>query len=132
MGSKICRICQMVVTHCNMRRHVRVNHKNESISKCKYKLCDYYGSAKELHNHCRDTHESGASKMKCIYCGLFYVKEALWAHVKYQHKSQAIKCTFQCREYFLSEPDRDEHILKVHSKAPMIREKSCIFCKKKL
>jgi hypothetical protein len=130
-GAKKCHLCQMIVPHCNMRRHLRVKHKNESINFCKY-MCGYFGSMDELNKHYTESHESETNRMKCVYCGLFYIKEAILMHVKCKHKSQAIKCTYPCRTYFLSLADRNKHIVKVHSKAPIIGDNICIYCKKGL
>jgi uncharacterized C2H2 Zn-finger protein len=127
-GAKKCRLCQMTITHSNMRRHIKVNHKNESISSCKYHLCDFYGTLDELEHHAV-SHE--VDKMQCVYCGLFYPKEAILMHVKYNHASQAIKCTHPCRTFFLTLADRNKHILEVHSKAPIIGDNICIYCKKR-
>lgn len=123
--SATCRYCQMIITHnSNIHRHLRVHHKNLAITFCK---CGYYGSAIEVQNHCMEKHQSGA--IKCVYCGIFYRKEYHLRHIKSNHKSQTIfKCTFKCYLFFLSESDRDEHIFKVHSKAPLIQKFVCTYC----
>lgn len=128
-GSKKCRFCQIKTHSCNMRRHLRVHHKNESIGLRSCNLCGYYGSLEELQNHYKENHKSEECRiLKCIYCGNFYVKEAILSHVKHMHGEQAIKCTFPCITFFNSEADRDEHIFKVHSKAPLIQKWVCIYC----
>lgn len=130
-NSITCRFCQMTIASVLVRQqHFKHYHKTESISICKYKGCLYYGLTKDVQNHCKEIHESNASRIKCIYCGHFYAKGFLGTHVKSKHESQAIKCKFQCRTYFLSEGDRDEHIVNVHSKALVIRDFICIYCNK--
>jgi hypothetical protein len=124
-GAKKCRICHMTVP-LQMRLHIIEKHNNELISFCKYK-CGYYGYMDELDIHHAEPHTR--NEVKCIYCGLFSKKIAFMDHVKSKHESQAIKCTYKCREFFLTIADRNKHILEVHSNAPIILRHICIYCK---
>jgi len=128
-GAKKCRLCQMTVL-VKMRRHIVAYHKNELISFCKYK-CGYYGSMDELDIHHAQPHKRDEMH-QCIYCGLFFTKYSIPAHVKSKHRSQAIKCTHPCRTFFLTKADRNKHIVEKHSKAPINLRHFCIHCKKNL
>lgn len=129
----VCRLCQKTIYIYSIQNHINVNHKNMSLTLCKYHRCHYFGTTEEIETHYKESHDFVApNRIKCIYCGWICAKLSYLKHVKKNHRLQAIKCTFKCREYFLSLADRDAHIAKEHSKAPERKYVDCVYCKKNL
>jgi hypothetical protein len=64
---------------------------------------------------------------KCIYCNEIVKEISFRRHISLKHKA-AIRCNFKCWEYFLSDEERQKHVLQVHSKAANEQMKKCVYC----
>jgi hypothetical protein len=116
----------------NLSRHYRGRHRGE-VFRCSYNnMCVlYFKTQDDLQKHIRESHEADTSnKMRCIYCSKLVPRYGLNTHVKTQHKTASIKCNYlrNCLSYFLTEKDRQEHILEVHQ--PASEGVTCPFCSK--
>jgi hypothetical protein len=73
-------------------------------------------------------------KVKCIFCNIFLSEYKSLEHYQTKHKSllaNAFKCEFNCRRYFLTEADREEHIASAHKIIVVMRaEAKCLYCNK--
>jgi len=123
-----CIYCDKMVT--NLFQHVHIYHKSQAI-KCNFNghCATYFHSQKDRKKHVAQVH--GENSIKCIYCEKMLKKDQL-QHMKNCHKDVAIKCDFlkSCPNYFRTEEERDEHVLKVHQTAKPTEEIKCLYCEK--
>jgi len=115
-----------------LRKHVKEVHKKE-IFQCNYnkKCILYFKSQIALREHVENVHESGEDKFKCVYCNKLVKSLFVGQHMRLNHKSEVIRCKYRrCQTYFLSEGERDKHILEVHKSGKLAKKGSCFYCKK--
>jgi KRAB domain-containing zinc finger protein len=116
-------------------KHFKIHHKNDNLIRCSYQRCSTrFRSEAEKQNHEAQVHES-VKKQKCMFCNLFLTaKSNILQHYQTTHKSllaNVFKCTFKCKRYFLTEADREEHIVSAHkTKCLMRTEAKCLYCNK--
>jgi hypothetical protein len=125
-----CTLCQQIFKRNNaVHYHMKKNHLN--FVRCKSRMCPtYFLTEAERQQHEEKFHNNKVNK--CIYCGALFSKgsDKLYMHIKKKHKD-AIKCefTYHCTNYFHSETEKDEHILKVHiGNISNDDQVKCIYC----
>jgi hypothetical protein len=127
-----CDFCSLMYSKRDHANHFNIHHKNDNLIQCSYRYCTTrFRSEVQKQNHEALVHAS-TKKHKCIFCNLFFTETAIYGHFKTIHKTlftNAFKCKFQCRRYFLTEADREEHIASAH-KRPMRAEAKCLYCNK--
>jgi hypothetical protein len=128
-----CNFCDKLYVQKHKISHLKIYHKNDNLIGCGYSRCfSYFRSEKEKQNHEALVHAS-TKKSKCIFCNLFYPAHTMLFHFRSMHKSlipSAFKCKLNCRCYFLTEADLNEHIASVHNNYFMRQEVQCIYCNK--
>jgi hypothetical protein len=128
-----CDFCCVMYRKRDRANHFKKHHKNDNIFKCSYWNCStHFRLEVEKQNHEALVHAS-TKKSKCIFCNLFFNEYAIYGHYKTIHKTliaNAFKCKFQCRKYFLTEADREEHIASAHKKCLLRAEAKCLYCNK--
>jgi KRAB domain-containing zinc finger protein len=129
-----CDFCCLMYFKRNRANHFKRHHKNDNLIRCSYFYCSTrFRSEVEKQNHEALVHAS-TNKDKCIFCNLFFPSSKILHHYQMMHKSliaKAFKCKFQCRRFFLTEADRDEHIASTHKiKVLMRAEVKCLYCNK--
>jgi hypothetical protein len=116
------------------KHHVEVHERDEK-SQCS--ICGKFLSSNFIYGHMRNIHDidlvsgnkSKSSHSECPYCDA-KVKN-LGHHIWCYHKSIAIKCKkVYCKTYFLSDEERRQHVLNVHSTATKVTKKKveCFYC----
>jgi hypothetical protein len=128
-----CDFCCLVYWKSGIAKHFETHHKNDSLFRCSYRRCSTrFRSEEEKQNHEALVHAS--TKMdKCIFCNLFFGATTILQHYRMKHKSliaNAFRCKFNCRRYFLTEAERDEHIASAHKICLMRAEAKCLYCNK--
>jgi hypothetical protein len=110
--------------------HMKRHHKKAI--RCSYKFCpSYFKTSDEQKLHIKQVHEQKESKLQCLYCGAWFSKNHLAPHVRLMHKKVAIKCTqLNCKSYFKSKTERQEHMVKVHLVEKKLMKKACFYCGK--
>jgi hypothetical protein len=131
---KKCNFCFQTYWKCDKAKHFKIHHKNDNLVRCSYHNCStHFRSEVEKQNHVALVHAS-TKKDKCIFCDNFFTEGNIVRHYQTKHKTlfaNAFKCKFKCREYFLTEADREEHIASAHKVIVAVRaEAKCLYCNK--
>jgi hypothetical protein len=120
------------------KHHAEVHERDEK-SQCS--ICGKFLSSDAIYSHMRRMHDidlvsgniSKSSYSECPYCDSKV--KILGKHILYYHKSIAIRCTHsKCKTYFLSEEERRQHVVNVHSTATKVMKKKveCLYCGKEI
>lgn len=129
-----CNLCQLILESEKLIWiHRKRFHKNDL--RCHSRNCaTFFFTEADRQKHELSVH---GKWINCIYCGAYFSKRVRWMqnHIKKSHKD-AIQCDVskRCREYFLTQTEKDEHVLKVHTPNPVTKEsrekRVCIYCNK--
>jgi hypothetical protein len=122
------------------KHHTEV-HESDTKEKSKCSICGKFISSDTIYAHMRRIHDidlvpgdkSKSSHYECPYCDA-KVKN-LGKHISYNHKSIAIRCKkVNCKTYFVSDEERRQHVLNVHSTATKVMKKKvqCLYCGKEI
>jgi hypothetical protein len=120
-------------------KHYAEVHERDEKSQCS--ICGKFLSADAIYTHMRRIHDidpvsgskSNSSYSKCPYCDAKV--KILGKHISRYHKSIAIRCKkVNCKTYFLSEEERRQHVLNIHSTATKVMKKKveCLYCGKEI
>lgn len=136
-GMKVfqCNLCQLILKSVKLIWiHRKRFHKNDL--RCHSRNCaTFFFTEADRKKHELSVH---GKWINCIYCGAYFSKRVRWMqnHIKKSHK-EAIQCDFsnRCREYFHTQTEKDEHVLKVHTPKPVntkecLEKGMCIYCNK--
>jgi len=127
-----CNFCCLMYCKREHANHFKMHHKDDNLIQCSYRYCTTrFRSEVQKQNHEALVHAS-TKKHKCVFCNFFFPASTILQHYQKKHKTlfaNVFKCKFQCRKYFLTEAERDEHIASAH-KRPMRAEAKCLYCNK--
>jgi hypothetical protein len=122
------------------KHHVEV-HESDTKEKSQCTICGKFVSSNAMYRHMRRMHDidlvsgnkSKSSYSECPYCDAKV--KSLGDHISRYHKSIAIRCNkVKCKTYFLSDEERRQHVLNVHSTATKVMKKKvqCLYCGKEI
>jgi len=131
-GKRKCIYCnKWFINRIIMSRHVKSHHSSVFIKCDHYQCAVYFKSEEKKWKHTIEVHETGDNVSTCVYCRKNF-KHRLSIHVRTNHKSEAIKCNFskKCDTFFLTNDEREKHILDIHKTKKQMEKASCCYCKK--
>jgi hypothetical protein len=117
-----CIYCSEMVLNVKMSEHMRKDHEGEYI----WYSNRYFQTEEEKQKYIEER------RTECIYCKGLFPPDQITHHIKQKHLSEAIRCNYMinCRTYFYSVEERDQHVVEKHMNGKVVMGMACIYCEK--